>query len=674
MGTKFGPAADIDWPTMRLYLLIILLAFALLVGRLFWLQIMHSESFRLASLNNLIRDIEIPGPRGDIYDRAGRPLAKSVNVYGLAYIPPRDIDSYLPSADQRRALDEESRECSYLHEKTGQSLREVMRLSAYLDMTYPELMRRVETERRRLFGYQPLLLIEELSQEQVIYLEEHRDDFPGIMIEQYSFKRSYPLEGAGAHLVGYVGQLSDSDPQSILDLGYGPREKVGKEGIERSYERMLHGVPGRRDIILRVESKDQDGDNRVIEGVADEIAPQKGTDIYLTVNQQLQAKAQALLADRPGAIIVSCLQPGHEGEMLALASGPTYDPNRFDETGYYTSLIFNADGSDNATRPLLNRACRNAFPPGSTFKLVTATAALSEGVVTAGTGFYCQGYLEIGKYKRRFHCHKRTGHGSLTFLEGISESCDVVFYNLGQRLSRQGDASQTIKNYAELFGFGAPVGIALPGEVSGLVPDRDWKREHYAGERYNEIDRSWYDGDTLNYMIGQGYLTATPLQVLWSANVIAWDGWWYPPRLLKSKRVATQIVPVDTEGTPLKPDENGQLAYPLAEQPLPRGLDGAALATVRSGMRLAVTDGTCKRVNVEGLAVCAKTGTAETGIAGEDSHAWIVGFYPQSAPEYSFVVFFQNGGSAGETAVPAARELLKYMQKFPPVGAENGES
>jgi len=353
---------------------------------------------------------------------------------------------------------------------------------------------RVEAERRRLYGYQPLLLAEELSQEQVIYFEEHRDDFPGVMIEQYSFKRSYPIRETAAHLVGYVGQLSDSDPPAIQELGYGPREKVGKEGIERSYERLLHGVPGRRDIELRAQraTAASAGQSRVIESVANEKPPQKGADIYLTVNKELQAEASRLLGGRRGAIIVSCLEGVHAGEILALVSSPSYDPNRFTEAGYYTSLIQHPDGSENKARPLLNRACRNAFPPGSTFKIVTATAALQEGVVTPGSQFTCDGFIEVGKYKQRFHCHNRNGHGRLTFVAGISESCDVVFYRLGQRLEELGDASEIIKRYAGYFGYGTPLGLSLPGEVGGLLPDREWKREHYAGERYNEIDRSWF--------------------------------------------------------------------------------------------------------------------------------------------------------------------------------------
>jgi penicillin-binding protein 2 len=212
----------------------------------------------------------------------------------------------------------------------------------------------------------------------------------------------------------------------IKELGYGPREKVGKEGVERSYERMLHGMPGRRDIELRGQttSAAADGQSRVIESVADEQIPQKGTDVYLTVDKELQAVAGRLLGERRGAVVVSCLADPHQGEILALASSPSYDPNRFTEPGYYLSLIQRADGAENKQRPLLNRSCRNAFPPGSTFKIVTATAALQDGVATTGSRFTCRGFLEIASTSSLLP--QPRGHG-LSFTQGIAESCDVVF-------------------------------------------------------------------------------------------------------------------------------------------------------------------------------------------------------------------------------------------------------
>lgn len=649
MGTKFGPAADVDWPVMRWYIGLILVAFVALLGRLFWLQVVEQQQHRLASLSNIIRDTSIPGPRGDIYDRSGHKLAASRNTFGLLYIPPRNIDSYLPTKETRLELDTNGQPWDYLHKDSGESLRELQPLAAYLGLPYTELMRRVEVQRRRHYGYQPLLLVDELKQEQLIYLREHQDDYPGILIERFSFKREYPLGELAAHVVGYVGILSDNDPEVIKALGYDPGEKVGKEGAERTYEELLHGNIGRRDILLRGarEQSSSAAEGRVIDGVANEHAPLKGTSIYLTVDQETQAQAQRLLGGLPGAIIVSSLADGHEGEILALGSSPGFDANLFSDPGYYASLVFNKDGSDNEARPLLNRAYRHSYPPGSTFKLVTATAALMENVASPATSFTCEGYIEVGRNKRKFHCHNRFGHGRLSLIEGISESCDVYFYRLGQALGQ--NAPELLKHYGNMFGYGEPVGIDLPGEVGGLLPDKDWKRENYSWA--NEVDRLWYEGDTLNYVIGQGFVSASPLQVLWSVHLVALDGKWIAPRLLYATRRGDSLEPVNNTA--------------VATQ---RPLDVDALRIVREGMRRAVVDGTCRQLNLDGMYVCAKSGTAETGIPGKENHAWVAGYYPMDEPQVGFVVFFENGGSAGETAVPAARELLKFLRNNPPLG------
>ena len=233
---------------MRWYLLLILIAFLVLATRLFHLQVLEGRRHRLAALNNIIRNTEIPGPRGDILDRAGKVLARSNNVYGLLYIQPEDIEQYLPTREERRELDAAGLQHHYMHRETGESLRELLAIGAYLDISYPDLLQRIEQQRHRVYGYQPLPIVDELTQQQVIHIEENKQDFPGIIIERFAFKRVYPLAAGTAHLLGYTGYISDSDPLSIRRLGYGSLEEVGKEGMERSFEKLLHGTPGRRDI------------------------------------------------------------------------------------------------------------------------------------------------------------------------------------------------------------------------------------------------------------------------------------------------------------------------------------------------------------------------------------------------------------------------------------------
>ena len=629
------------------YLALIAIGFLVITIRLVQLQLVQGRQHMLKSLSLGIQTVETIPPRGDILDRTGEPLAQSRNVFSLLYFVPEDFRRYFPPEDfaDVDGAAAAGAAWSYTYRDPGESgrhgarLKEIDSLARMLGQDYRELMARAGSEAKRLngaqlSGFRPVTLIEELTTEQGLLLGEVQ--LEGMYIEQYAFKREYVLGPAAAHVIGYTGFPGEGDAEAIRSLGYDPREQVGKEGVERVYESLLHGRPGKRDIeITHSRMVRRSGD-----WIAREVPPMRGTDVYLTLDAGIQEKAYSILNNQTGAAIVVSLAPGHEGKLLALVSSPSYDPLRFNEPGYYNSLLARPDGSPNKSRPLLNRAYRNAFPPGSTFKIVTMTAGLQTGAYTQGSGFYCKGFIELGKYNQRFHCHKREGHGNLTLLEGLAESCDTVFYQVSLGLDNQ---PETLRQFGEFFGFGEPVGINLPNEAAGILPDRDWKREHYAGDRWNEVDRLWFNGDTATYGIGQSYLTATPLQVLWSAVLVALEGYKPQPQLLKSWE--------DSDGVST-PEQAELVRVPL---------DQAALRIVKSGMRLAVTSGTCKALDIPGLNVCAKSGTAETGIAGERDHSWMTGFYPMDNPEVAFVVFFQNGGEE-YTAAPAARELLQYMK------------
>lgn len=629
--------SDRESLTVRWYLLLLALGFVVIFFRLVYLQALAGTRYQLASLGNILQTVETIPPRGGIFDRAGRPLAVSKNIFALLYIAPVDVEDYFPTPEETEQLAAEGRKFDYLNKKTHKSLREVQRLSAYLGIPYDDLMERLQRERRRVYGYEPVTLVDELTEEQKIYIGEHQADFEGFFIEQYAFKREYPMGRSAAHVIGYTGFVGDTDPLAIRNMGYGARETVGKEGVERQYESILHGRSGRRDIEV--------DRNRVFRKEARMVPPERGEDIYLTLDKNIQAEAFALLDNRPGAIIISNLAEGHEGEILAMAASPSYDPGRFDEPNYYAGLLNHPD------LPLLNRAYRNAFPPGSTFKIVTATAAFQTGVAVAGSTYYCTGHKQIGN--REFKCHKLTGHGRVTALEAISQSCDVALYDMALALPQQ---QETLHNFAQFFGFGEPTGIDLPNEASGVVPDKKWKRDHYAGERWHPTDRLWYDGDTANFAIGQGFLTATPLQVLWSAQVVALDGYQAEPHLLYARKDRTGVTPVRVK--------------PLRRVPV----DKDALNLTKQGMRLAVTNGTCTKLNLQGLSVCAKSGTAETGRKGERDHSWVVGFFPANKPQYGFVAFFQNGGGAGDAAVPAMRQMLTYLRDdYQPGVSEEGD-
>jgi penicillin-binding protein 2 len=821
---------------LRTYLLCILAAFAIIVLRLAFLQLIQHSAHRKTSLDNVLRTDAIPPPRGTIYDRSGRVLAISKQTYGLLFIPPPDLGLHMPDDELRRLLKVTGRHYHYLrnqgdnpnprkrkahergepprlweileksrppelmaaaarleaqlptkdavkqqvqtvwpnpaslgesadawnfsapaayaeylqfrgtlrsylngrgnllaeydndsrtllqshlakllsdHPETASSqladgiaatlrdsvllglyyvdccalatanprylrLKRIVGLASYFAATKPEtdkarallvsmtptvakeeaednsyeaLMARLESEKTRSYVHEPLKVVDELLPHQRLYIAEHNQQFSNFIIEQYSFRRLYTFGPGTAHLLGYTGAPSEEQvgtKDKPKGLGYDPHERSGKAGIESQYETLLRGNLGER----HIEINRQGAYQKVVELEA----PRRGTDLYLSIDAGLQAKANALLGGERGAIIVSSLQPENPGEILALASSPTYDATRLREAAYYAKL------RTNPLLPELNRAVGQAFPPGSTFKLVTLAAALHSGTTELNNGFYCPGFMDIGNVRiapqRRFRCHKHDGHHGVGVTEALAESCDVAFYTMGLRLEKAGDPSVLLHDYAIDFGYGSITGIDLPGEVKGTVPDRSWKREamskwaSFMHLRPREEDLRWYDGDTLNYSIGQGFLQVTPLQVLWSANTVAWDGVRYPPHLLIARSTA-----------------HGQQRE---EPPVAQGteLDLAVLGHVKQAMKEAVNYGTCESLRAGKLAaldVCAKTGTAETR-KGHLDHSWVVGFFPRESPRYGFVCFFEYGGHAGDAAVPAAKLLLEWIQKNDPLG------
>lgn len=629
-------ASDHEQRAFRWYVLALTTIFIVMLLRLLFLQVVSWDQLRLRSIDNIIQAVHTPAPRGNVYDRAGRALAKNVTSYKLLYKPPVDIAKYYPNAAEAEKLAAAGREPTYLHRDTGHSLEEVQRLGAYLGMPYTQLMRGLGRELRRLngkdlYGYKPATLLDRLEFPQVVYLEEHREEYQGFFIDEHAFERVYPLGAQASHLLGFTGYTSDADPERIQRLGYTNQEKVGKEGVERRFEELLHGRQGRRNI--EVDRA------RIFQDIVSEVKPDKGTDVYLTIDARLQAKAFDVMGGKRGAVIVSALGEGHEGEILALVSSPSFDPYRMNESEYATRIF-----EDAKYQPSLNRAFRGHYVPGSTFKIVTATAMLQTKTVTPGTGFHCGGKKAVGN--KDFHCHLRTGHGGMSMLYGIAKSCDIYFYNAALRLP---DPPDNIAYYARQFGFGEEIGIDLDYEIPGRVPDRDWKRRRMAANGYPRADQRWYGGDTANYCIGQGWLDATPLQVLWSASILAWRGERHEPQLLYAHASGA--------GDPIRQRR--------ARARRTR-LDPAVLDIVDQGLRLAVTDGTCRQFNKLGLGVCAKTGTAETH-KGLD-HAWVVGYYPQQEPKYAFVCLVEYGGHGSDAAVPPMVELLSFMKANDPLG------
>ncbi len=566
----------------------------LLVVQLFNLQIVQHRTHLARSLGNNVQAIPLLPPRGEIFDRRGMPLAVNKPAYSLKYFP--------PTGDAR-------------------SDEELAFIASWLNVSRDELAESVNKQKNILYSYQPVTVAQDMTLEQVAYVEENRVQFPGCYVDTANSARYYPLGLASAHLIGYTSQMTEQEFGNRKSAGYLANEPLGKEGIERFYESTLRGSLGERDIEV-----DRD---RYFKRVVLERLPAKGRDLYLTVDTRIQAAAYDALGGRRGAVIV--MNP-KTGEVLALVSSPSYDPNRFpgEKGPEYLSRIVT-----DKRFPMLNRGVGNAFAPGSTVKPGVVLGALESGEITRNSTFYCPGFLEIGN--RKFYCWQRNGQGTLGMLDVIGKSCDVALYHIGIKLGVTG-----LRRWYGEFGFGKPTGIDLPQEASGFVPSREWKRKHYSGDRYNEVDRIWYDGDTANMAIGQGFMLATPLQVLMMINTIACDGLTAKPTLVKGYKVS------------------GAVDEPRMEKPEQHYFKDENVQLVRSGMRrAALMGGTAETMSSLRVSVACKTGTAE--VWNGEPHSWFVGYFPAKEPQVSVVVFIENGGASSTGSVPAAKRLIAQI-------------
>ncbi len=602
------PARRLQARLGALSLALVMLVGLVFIPRLLFLQTARYQRYLRQSVVNQIRSLPIPAPRGEIVDRNGVPLAENLPQFSLKLFVPGDGNRL-------------SQVLAVVAERTG--------------LSYTDLTLRVEEQRRILYPFQPVTLVDDLNEAQLAWFSRHRNEFPELFIDRFGFRRYYPLGGASAHLVGYVGQLSASELEQLRAFGYQPGDQVGKGGVERSFEAVLRGTPG--EVRLMV---DRDGRFR---GLYEVLSPKRGTSLKLTIDARLQQKAYQLLGGRPGAIIVSAVKTG---EILALVSSPAYDPNDFYSPEGRKQIRLAL--TDDLLKPFFNRAISGAYPPGSVFKPVVAQAALQENLVDPYAPFEDQGYIEVGDPPQRFRTWKPGGHGTVDFFLAMAESVDTYFYELGLKLG-----ARRIAHYARLFGYGEKVGIPIPGEVAGLLPTPEWKRAYFTS-RY---DRIWYTGDTVNLSIGQGFLTATPLQVLWMMNLIARGGTIVPPRLIRARLAGDKELP-EPQSEPVR--------VPLTT---------SDLGLVKQALRRVVSDpkGTAHRLNTLPVKVAGKTGTAQAGKELKD-HAWFVAYFPYEDPAYSLVVFLEHGGSGSEEAVPIAGRLIRAITEYDPLGVLTGSS
>ncbi|MGC8812821.1 penicillin-binding protein 2 [Dictyoglomus sp.] len=560
---------------------IIELCLVIILLRFFYLQVYNKDFYVDLSQRNYLKSMVLPAPRGLIYDRNNNVLAENKIVYSVYLIPPYKFDK-----------------------------EKVKNLAEILGLKMEDLQKIYS----KISPYMPAYLLKrKLTPKEIILLEVSRDYLPSFTINM-EFDRFYPYGSIASHIIGYMGEVSKDELENE-ELDYSLGEKSGKYGLEASYEKILRGKKGFRGISLYAYRE-----KKIITAQKD---PIPGRSIVSTIDIELQKVAEEALGEEKGVVIVS--NPW-TGEILALVSHPSFDPNKFIE-GFtkkeWEELIKNPDN------PLNNRAISSLYPPGSIFKLVVALSALENNKVSSEDRFYCPGEYKIGKYT--FRCWKKGGHGHLDFIEGIAQSCNVVFFNVGLRI---GDKS--IEDYAKRFFLDSKTGIDIPGELKGFIPSREWKMER--------LREPWYPGDTLNLSIGQGYILVTPMEIHAMMSMIATEGILYKPHLV------SKIIGMDSKEEVINPEVVGKVS-----------ISQNSWAVLKKGMKKVVDEGTGLATRIPGVNISGKTGTAENPHG--ESHAWFSCFFPSENPQYVVTVFVEHGKSGGGRAAPIAKKVIEYIVK-----------
>lgn len=583
------------------------LAIAVLGARLWHLSVIRYDKYSALAENNQIRTIPLAAPRGQILDREGRALAE--NTYGFDLVLFRDDGLDLDATFQ------------FLSQGLGIS-RETLKLRL--------------SQAGHYGAYQPVVLKENLSMNEVAFLAARRSDHPELEFFKQP-RRLYRYKQLAAHALGYVGEVSREElSQDEFDSNK-PGDQIGKYGLERAYNRRLMGVDGSQRVLVNSRGK------RLQELDVD--PPLQGQSLKVTLDLDLQMAAEMALGEAPGAVVA--FKPD-DGEVLVMASRPAFDPNQF------ASRISRQEWSDlinNPEHPLQNRVIQSNFSPGSIFKVVVALAGLERGAVNLRSSVYCDGGVTL--YDHRFRCWKAEGHGRVSLVDAIQHSCNVYFYLLGQKLG-----IEALAEFSRQVGLGQATGIDLDGESSGLVPTPAWKKRT-TGDR-------WYAGETISVSIGQGPVNVTPIQLARAVGAVATGKF---PRLhLKSGDAAREDAPA--------------ASLPVAAE---------HLQAVREGMWRVVNEwGTGHGARVPGFDVCGKTGTVQTiskatkaKLSKEQAkkfvpNAWFVGFAPRDNPEIVVAALVQRGGSGSARAAPVAGEIFKaYYAKREaylnaPVGTDAG--
>ena len=591
-------------------LVMVFLVLAGLLARMYQLQLVEHETYTTLSDKNRVQVQSIAPPRGLIYDRSNLLLAENRPVFSVTIVPER-VDNMAATLD---------------------ALAGILSIS---DDDRQRFERRL-TEYRR--PYEAIPLSYDLSEEQIARLTVRRHEFPGVEVEA-ELVRHYPHSMLTAHALGYVGRINREELQKIDPVNYAGTNYIGKSGIERFYEQVLHGTVGYQNVETNARGR--------ILRVLEQENPVPGEDLQLHLDLRLQRKAHELLEGQRGTIIA--IEPA-TGGILALASVPSFDANKF-VTGI--SVEDYRELSTSIDKPLFNRALRGQYPPGSTIKPMMAVAVLDSGAATREKEIWDPGYFQLREGGRRYRDWKRTGHGWVDLMEAVAESCDTYFYEMSVEMG-----VDTMHRYLSAFGFGEDATLDVSGALEGILPSREWKRANR--------NEPWYPGDSVNMSIGQGFFLSTPLQLATATSLIANRGVWREPRLLKDikgERSVQDFLPEQTH-KPLELNNPDDWEYVID-----------TMEEVMHGAR-----GTARRAGAgAGYRMAGKTGTAQVFSLGQDEeydaeeirerlrdHALFVGFAPTDEPKIAVAVIVENGGGGSAVAAPVARELFDaWLEEFP---------
>jgi len=608
---------------------------AIIVFRLWFLQILSAQQYVAQANDNRLRSVAVLAPRGAILDSSGRVMVD--NRPGLSVgIRPMDVPA-------------------------GQLGHLVTRLSLVLKMKPGEIRHALvhqvgvpwsQLEKGLGIQYDFVAVKQDTDRRIVSFLLEHTASFPGVEVRQ-NYLREYPMGDLGAHFLGQLGEIDQQELTEARYRGYKAGDIIGQAGVEATYDKYLRGVDGS----VRVEVDASGRPKQVVPGGS---LPQAGDNLQLSIDSKVQRAAEnaidygitlahangKLRADGGAAVVLDA----RTGAVVAMASKPTFDPAWF--VGGLSAKHWKK--LNVATRPLLDRTIQGEYPMGSTFKVVDSIAALENGVITPGTIYDCNGsytppHTTGGSV---WHCWiYPSGHGAIDLTQALVQSCDVYFYNVGYDFYSQ--KGEGLEDWAKRLGMGHPTGIDLPGEVAGLVPTPEWKDATYTTKAYKKaypnswrIDRIWKPGDSVNLAIGQGNLLATPMQAAVAYAAIANGGYLVTPHL------GVKVV-----------NAQGQLVRRLPyRRPRRLGISQATLATVQNALHEAATtpNGT-SYVTFGGykIPVAGKTGTAQ--VLHQDDYAWYCSYAPANDPKYVVVVMIQQGGHGGISAAPAARMIYDSL-------------